>query len=88
VGIVALVAFGIACGFLDIWDMVIDTIFQCYCMDEEYGTGNLSLCLSVFLSLSLARSIDRSLARSLSLSVSLSLSLSMSLPIACVCMVW
>jgi hypothetical protein len=26
--------------------MVIDTIFQCYCMDEEYGTGNLSLSLA------------------------------------------
>lgn len=22
-----------------VWDMVIDTIFQCYCMDEEYGSG-------------------------------------------------
>ena len=34
-----LVAFSISCAFMDVWDMVIDTIFQCYCMDEEYGTG-------------------------------------------------
>jgi len=37
--IVMMLAFNIACAFLDVWDMVIDTIFQCYCMDEEYGTG-------------------------------------------------
>ena len=42
VAIVALLAFNIACAFLDVWDMVIDTIFQCYCMDEEYGTGKFS----------------------------------------------
>ena len=39
VAIVLILAFNIACAFLDVWDMVIDTIFQCYCMDEEYGTG-------------------------------------------------
>ena len=39
VAIVLILAFNIACAFLDVWDMVIDTIFQCHCMDEEYGTG-------------------------------------------------
>jgi hypothetical protein len=39
VTVVFILAFNIACAFLDVWDMVIDTIFQCYCMDEEYGTG-------------------------------------------------
>jgi len=37
--VVVCIAFGVACGFPDVWDMVIDTIFQCYCMDEEYGTN-------------------------------------------------
>ena len=37
--IIIALAFGVGCAFLDVWDMVIDTIFQCYCMDEEYGTG-------------------------------------------------
>jgi len=42
--VVVCIAFGVACAFLDVWDMVIDTIFQCYCMDEEYGTGELLTC--------------------------------------------
>jgi len=37
--VIICLAFGIACAFLDVWDMVIDTIFQCYCMDEEYGSN-------------------------------------------------
>jgi len=37
--VIVALAFGVGCAFLDVWDMVIDTIFQCYCMDEEYGTG-------------------------------------------------
>jgi len=37
--VIICIAFGVACAFLDVWDMVIDTIFQCHCMDEEYGTG-------------------------------------------------
>jgi hypothetical protein len=42
--VIVCIAFGVACAFLDVWDMVIDTIFQCYCMDEEYGTGELLTC--------------------------------------------
>jgi hypothetical protein len=42
--VIVCIAFGVACAFLDVWDMVIDTIFQCYCMDEEYGTGELLMC--------------------------------------------
>jgi hypothetical protein len=37
--VIVCLAFGVACAFLDVWDMVIDTIFQCYCMDEELGTN-------------------------------------------------
>ncbi|EKX48139.1 hypothetical protein GUITHDRAFT_58746, partial [Guillardia theta CCMP2712] len=33
--IILLIAFGIASIFLDVWEICIDTIFQCYCMDEE-----------------------------------------------------
>jgi len=28
--VIIILAFGIACSFLDVWDMVIDTIFQWY----------------------------------------------------------
>eukprot|EP00960_Hanusia_phi_P061917 764981-Hanusia_phi.AAC.1 len=37
--IVGMISFSIASAFMDVWDMCIDTIFQCYCMDIELGTG-------------------------------------------------
>lgn len=39
VTLICLLAFCIASAFMDVWEMVIDTIFQCYCMDLEYGTN-------------------------------------------------
>jgi len=35
--VILVISYGIACAFLDVWDMCIDTIFQCHCMDEEYS---------------------------------------------------
>jgi len=40
VWVILVIAYGIACAFLDVWDMCIDTIFQCHCMDEEYSASN------------------------------------------------
>ena len=37
--IICLLSFCVASAFMDVWEMVIDTIFQCYCMDLEYGTN-------------------------------------------------
>mmetsp|Transcript_18452 Transcript_18452/g.37469 ORF Transcript_18452/g.37469 Transcript_18452/m.37469 type:complete len:258 (-) Transcript_18452:106-879(-) len=39
VAIICLLAFCVSSAFMDVWEMVIDTIFQCYCMDLEYGTN-------------------------------------------------
>mmetsp|Transcript_36954 Transcript_36954/g.57820 ORF Transcript_36954/g.57820 Transcript_36954/m.57820 type:complete len:744 (+) Transcript_36954:16-2247(+) len=37
--IILLLAFCVASAFMDVWDVTIDAIFQCYCMDQEMGSG-------------------------------------------------
>jgi len=39
VTIITILAFGIASAFIDVWDIVVGSIFQCFCMDLEKGSG-------------------------------------------------
>ena len=39
VTIIVILAFGIASAFIDVWDVVVESLFQCFCMDIEKGSG-------------------------------------------------
>jgi len=49
VTIIVILAFGIASAFIDVWDVVVEALFQCFCMDIEKGSGKSSGGLKQFV---------------------------------------
>jgi len=49
VTLIIILAFGIASAFIDVWDVVIETLFQCFCMDIEKGSGKTDPAFNSFV---------------------------------------
>lgn len=49
VTIITILAFGIGAAFIDVWDVVTETLFQCFCMDIEKGSGKTSGQFKAFI---------------------------------------
>uniref|UniRef100_A0A6U4I244 Choline transporter-like protein n=1 Tax=Hemiselmis andersenii TaxID=464988 RepID=A0A6U4I244_HEMAN len=49
VTIIVILAFGVASAFIDVWDVVVESLFQCFCMDIEKGSGKAGGDLKQFM---------------------------------------
>mmetsp|Transcript_23355 Transcript_23355/g.58569 ORF Transcript_23355/g.58569 Transcript_23355/m.58569 type:complete len:788 (+) Transcript_23355:155-2518(+) len=49
VAIIIVLAFGVASAFIDVWDVVVEALFQCFCTDIEKGSQKASGNLKQFV---------------------------------------